>query len=181
MREPAGRVPLVSAVCGGAWRLAALLAARLRTPHPAPRPLSRPAQVRALLSVLDEAVVVQRPADAAVAACGEPGPVSTRTAQDGRLASSAVHRLRCRLRDLQLTEPDLTEIQAHAGRLLAYDQWMLRQSQNLAFTTRPGVRTEAARLQFNGLGRPADDLRRLRDALWAAEGGQASPGVRPAR
>jgi hypothetical protein len=33
----------------------------------------------------------------------------------------------------------------------------------------PDARTEAARLQLNGLGRPADDLRRLRDTLQAEE------------
>ena len=56
---------------------------------------------------------------------------------------------------------------AFGVRLLAYDLWMLRASMNLAFTVRPVDRTEAARLRLNGLGRPADDLRRLRDSLRA--------------
>jgi hypothetical protein len=42
---------------------------------------------------------------------------------------------------------------------------MVRQSLNLAFAPHPGAGTEAARLQINGLGRRADDLRRLRDEL----------------
>jgi hypothetical protein len=174
MRVPALRLPPVSAIFGAVWRRAVLPTARLLTSrHPVTDGLTRSAQVRALLAVLDEAVVVQGPADAAVAACGEPGPVSTGAAQDGRRASSAVHRLRTLLRDLPLAETDLAEIRAHAGRLLAYDQWMLRQSLNLAFTTHPDERTEAARLQFHGLGRPADELRRLRDALREADRSRA--------
>ena len=38
-------------------------------------------------------------------------------------------------------------------------------SVDLAFTLRPAPRTEATRLRINGLGRHADDLRRLRDGL----------------
>lgn len=149
----------------GVWHRALRLLTRLRGRRPAPARLSRPAQVLALVEVLDEAVTVQQLADAAVAACGEPGPVTGQVAKDGGRAGSAVHRLHARLRELPLTESDLLEAQAHAGRLLAYDQWMVRQSLNLAFTVHPDARTEAARLQINGLGRPADDLRRLRDAL----------------
>jgi hypothetical protein len=149
----------------GPWHRALRLLARLRGRRPAPARLSRPAQVRALVEVLDEAVAVQQLADAAVAACGEPGPVTGQAAQDCGRAGSAVLRLHARLRELPLTEADLLEAQAHAGRLLAYDPWMVRQSLNLAFTVHPDARTETARLQINGLGRPADDLRRLRDAL----------------
>ncbi|MET7688156.1 hypothetical protein ABZT06_09280 [Streptomyces sp. NPDC005483] len=138
-------------------------------PHrrPAPVGLSRPDQLRALVAVLDEAVAAQTPADEAVAACGEPGPVSRGTARDCGLQSITLHRLRTRLQDLGTTDPDLMAAQAGAARLLAYDLWMLRASMNLAFTTRPVDRTEAARLRLNGLGRPADDLRRLRDTLRA--------------
>lgn len=157
--------PLARLPGTGAWHRALRLLARLRGRRPAPARLSRPAQVRALVEVLDEAVTVQQLADAAVAACGEPGPVTGQIAQDGGRAGSAVHRLNARLRELPLTEADLLEVQARAGRLLAYDQWMVRQSLNLAFTVHPDARTEAARLQINGLGRPADDLRRLRDAV----------------
>jgi len=138
-------------------------------PHRRPAPVgpSRPDQLRALLAVLDEAVAAQRPADEAVAACGEPGPVARGAARDCGLQSIGLHRLRARLQDLGTTDPDLVAAQARAGRLLAYDLWMLRASMNLAFTTRPVDRTEAARLRINGLGRPADDLRELRDALRA--------------
>ncbi|MET7735877.1 hypothetical protein ABZT02_31610 [Streptomyces sp. NPDC005402] len=152
--------------------LAAVGAALLRPlvrPHrrPAPAGPSRPDQLRALVAVLDEAVAAQTPADEAVAACGEPGPVSRGTARDCGLQSITLHRLRTRLQDLRTTDPDLIAAQARAARLLAYDLWMLRASMNLAFTTRPVDRTEAARLRLNGLGRPADDLRRLRDTLRA--------------
>jgi hypothetical protein len=149
-------------------RRAALLLARLR-PRPDPSCLPRPAQVRAQLVVLEEAVAAQRPADAAVAACGEPGPVAGQSARDCGDASSAFLHLRARLRELPLTDLDLVRMQAYAGRLLDYDQWMVHQSVNLAFTVHPDARTEAARLQLNGLGRPADDLRRLRDTLKAEE------------
>ncbi|MER7563134.1 hypothetical protein ACGFWE_11970 [Streptomyces sp. NPDC048523] len=135
--------------------------------RPAPVGPSRPDQLRALVAVLDEAVAAQRPADEAVAACGEPGPVSRGTARDCGLQSITVHRLRTRLQDLRTTDPDLVAAQARAARLLAYDLWMLRASMNLAFTVRPVDRTETARLRLNGLGRPADDLRRLRDTLRA--------------
>ncbi|MGC0340992.1 hypothetical protein [Streptomyces sp. SLBN-8D4] len=135
--------------------------------RPAPVGPSRPDQLRALVAVLDEAVTAQRPADEAVAACGEPGPVSRGSARDCGQQSIALHRLRARLQDVGTTDPDLVAVQARAARLLAYDLWMLRASLNLAFTVRPVERTEAARLRLNGLGRPADDLRRLRDTLRA--------------
>ncbi|MEV6941443.1 hypothetical protein AB0N07_05425 [Streptomyces sp. NPDC051172] len=150
------------------WHRAARTLARRHRPAPA-RPSHR-VQLLALVAVLDEAVAAQTPADAAVAACGEPGPVSRRTARMCSRQSSTLHRLRTRLQDLELTEPDLQRAQAHAARLLAYDLWMLRESLDLAFTLRPGPRTEAARLGLNGLGRHADDLRRLRDGLRAEAG-----------
>ncbi|MEU9392956.1 hypothetical protein AB0D86_23515 [Streptomyces sp. NPDC048324] len=148
----------------GLWRriLGQVVGRRRR---PAPALLARPAQVGALLEVLSDAVDVQQRADRAVAACGEPGPVRGQVARDCGRVSSDVHRLCVRLWRLRLAEADLAETQASAGRLLAYDQWMVRQSLNLAFTVHPDARTEAARLQINGLGRPADDLRRLRDGL----------------
>ncbi|MDH6519256.1 hypothetical protein M2163_003759 [Streptomyces sp. SAI-135] len=140
-----------------------------RRPGPTPTPAcpSRAHQLRALVAVLDEAVAAQRPADEAVAACGEPGPPARGAARDCGLQSITLHRLRARLQDLWTTDPDLVAAQARAARLLAYDLWMLRASMNLACTTHPVDRTEAARLRLNGLGRPADDLRRLRDTLRA--------------
>lgn len=144
------------------WQHVVRLLGRNR-PHPAR--LARPAQLEALASVLDESLAAQQEADRAVAACGEPGPVSGQMAQDCGRHGVAFHRLRGRVRDLPLTDPELVEAQAYAGRLLAYDQWMVRQALNLAFTVHPDARTEAARLRLNGLGRPADELRRLRDAL----------------
>ncbi|MCI3269880.1 hypothetical protein [Streptomyces cylindrosporus] len=143
----------------------------LRLPRrPAPAGPSRPAQVLALVAVLDEAVAAQTPADRAVAACGEPGPVSRQTARACGLQSIALHRLRTRLQDLRITDPELARAQDRAARLLAYDLWMLRESLNLAFTVHHDPRTEAARLRLNGLGRHADDLRRLRDGLRAQVG-----------
>jgi len=143
----------------------------LRLPRPpAPVRAPRSAQVRALVAVLDDAVAAQGPADEAVAACGEPGPVSRQTARDCGLQSIALYRLRTRLQDLRLTDPDLAQAQAQAGRLLSYDLWMLRESLDLAFTVHRDARTEAARLRLNGLGRHADDLRRLRDGLRAEVG-----------
>ncbi|NEB02396.1 hypothetical protein G3I78_25510 [Streptomyces sp. SID13726] len=123
--------------------------------------------MKALIAVLDEAVAAQTPADEAVAACGEPGPVSRGTARDCGRQSIALHRLRTRLQDLRLPDPDLAAARTRAACLLAYDLWMLRTSLNLAFTVHPVARTEAARLRLNGLGRPADDLRHLRDTLRA--------------
>ncbi|MEU1269521.1 hypothetical protein [Streptomyces sp. NPDC005799] len=147
-------------------RLSLRLPRLLRLPRrPIPPRPPRPAQLRALVAVLDEAVAAQSPADAAVAACGEPGPVSCLTARACGRQSIALHRLRTRLQDLRLTDPDLALAQDRAACLLAYDLWMLRESLNLAFTVHPDPRTEAARLRLNGLGRHADDLRRLRDGL----------------
>jgi hypothetical protein len=148
----------------GRWQRA------LRSLHrraPGPARLPRHEQVRALLAALEEAVAAQRPADAAVAACGSPEGVPGQAAQDCGRAGSRVHRLRARLGEVPVTDADLVDVQARAGRLLAYDQWMLRQAMDLAFTVHPDARTEAARLQLNGLGRPADDLRRLRDTVRA--------------
>lgn len=125
----------------------------------------RTAQLKGLTCILDEAVALQIMTDRAVAACGEPGPVPGQTARDCHRQSVALHRLLGRLRSLPLTDPDLVAAQHRAGRLLVCQQWMVRQALNLAFTMHPDPRTEAARLGLNGLGRPADDLRRLRDRL----------------
>jgi hypothetical protein len=137
-------------------------------------PLARTAQLDVLTRLLDEAVAIQGATDEAVAACGEPGPVSGRTAQDCGRQSVALHRLLGRLRTLPVTDPDLVEAQQRAARLLAYQQWMLRQALDLVFTAHPDARTEAARLRLNGLGRPADDLRRLRDGLRGRAAGDPS-------
>src|SRR3954469_14605222 len=133
-------------------RRAGLLFPRLLPPPVSPRP-SRAAQVRALLAIVDEAVATQQRADAAVASCGEPSPVSGQAARDCGDASSALLHLRARLRELSLTDADLVQAQAYAGRLLDYEQWMVHQSVNLAFSVHPDALTEAARLQLNGLGR----------------------------
>ncbi|WP_329416314.1 hypothetical protein OG802_32385 [Streptomyces sp. NBC_00704] len=150
-------------------RLLARLGLRRRTlPRPPvpPRP-PRAAQAAALLVVLDEAVAAQGGADAAVAACGEPGAVPDRAARACGAAATALLRLRARLLELPLADADLVGARARAARLLSYGQWMVRQSADLAYRVHRDARTEAARLQLNGLGRPADDLRRLRNALRA--------------
>lgn len=171
MPAPTALAPPVALPGTELWRRIVRLLARLGRRRTAPARLSRPARIRALVEVLDEAVCVQQPADAAVAACGESGLVTGRTAQECGRAGTKFHRLRARLRELPLAEADLVETQAYAGRLPAYDQWLVRQSPSLAFTVHSDARTEAARLHINGLGRPADNLRRLRDAL--------KPGSRP--
>ncbi|GAA3792795.1 hypothetical protein [Streptomyces chiangmaiensis] len=125
----------------------------------------RAAQLDALTGLLDEAVALQIMTDRAVAACGEPGPVPGQTARDCHRQSVALHRLLGRLRNIPVTDLDLVEVQRRAARLLVCQQWMVRQAVNLAFTAQPDPRIEAARLGLNGLGRPADDLLRLRDAL----------------
>lgn len=127
--------------------------------------IPRAAQLEALTGLLDEALATQVATDSAVAACGEPGPVSAQVARDCGRQSVALQRLLGRLRRLPVTDPDLHDAKLRAVRLLAYQQWMVREALDLAFTTHPDARTEAARLGLNGLGRPADDLRRLRDAL----------------
>jgi hypothetical protein len=161
---------------GGPRRHAVRLLANLRR-RPAPVRPPRAAQLWALTALLDEAVAAQTPADRVVAACGEPGPLSGQTAQEAGRQCMALHRLHARMRDLQLTESDLVRAQEYAGRLLAYDQWMMREAMDLAFPTNPHPSGEAARLHLNGLGRPADDLRRLRDALrFECDRGPASPG-----
>ncbi|MFF3448343.1 hypothetical protein ACFYXJ_14560 [Streptomyces sp. NPDC002667] len=161
---------------GGPRRYAVRFLANLRR-RPAPVRPVRAAQLRALTALLDEAVAAQTPADRVVAACGEPGPLSGQTAQEAGRQCMALHRLHARMRDLPLTESDLVRVQEYAGRLLAYDQWMLREAMDLAFPTNPHPTGEAARLHLNGLGRPADDLRRLRDALrFECDGEPAGPG-----
>lgn len=154
----------------GQRRRGVRLLERLRRRPALAAPVPRPAQVRALLAVLEEAVAAQAPADAAVAACGEPGPVPHLAARACGEASTALLRLRSALLELPLTDVDLVRTQAYAGRLLAYGQWMVRQSADLAYRVHADARTEAARLQLNGLGRPADELRRLRDSLLGEEG-----------
>jgi hypothetical protein len=130
-----------------------------------PRP-SRPDQLRALAEVLDEIAVSQLPSDRVVAACGEPGPVPASVARDGGRQAVLCHRLGRRLRELVLYG-DVAEARERASRLLDYHHWMVQQALNLAFTCNPDDRTEAARLHLNGLGAPADELRRLRDRIRA--------------
>ncbi|MEU4878536.1 hypothetical protein [Streptomyces sp. NPDC021608] len=164
-------VPAPSPSGRDGWRPGVRLLARLGLrrralpPRPAPTRPGRAAQARALLAVLEEAVAAQGPTDAAVAACGEPGAVPDHAARACGDAASALLRLRARLLELPLADADLVRTRARAARLLSYDQWMVRQSADLAYRVHRDARTEAARLQLNGLGRPADELRRLRDAL----------------
>ncbi|MFE6664740.1 hypothetical protein ACFVFH_14430 [Streptomyces sp. NPDC057697] len=72
------------------------------------------------------------------------------------------HQLLVRLREMDL-DTEIAPLGERAARLLAYHQWILHQAVNLAFTSRPDPRVEGARLRLNGLGRPAVDLRELRD------------------
>lgn len=124
----------------------------------------RERQAAALLAVLDAAVAEQAPTDRAVAACGGPGQPPPELA--GLLARQSVHyaRLAGWLEALP-ADGDLAGVRDLAVRLVAYHQWMLHQSTNLAFAVhhRPG--SEAARQRISGLGAPADRLRALRDAL----------------
>ncbi|MFF3889609.1 hypothetical protein [Streptomyces sp. NPDC001914] len=165
----------------GVLRRSAVRLLLKRRHRPAPVRPSRAAQLRALAALLDEAVAAQTPADRVVAACGEPGPLSGQTAQEAGRQCVALHRLHARVRDLVLTEADLVRAQEYAGRLLAYDQWMMREAMDLAFPTHRHPRGEAARLHLNGLGRPADDLRRLRDALRSESEGEGEPESRELR
>ncbi|MEU6754880.1 hypothetical protein [Streptomyces sp. NPDC046685] len=121
-------------------------------------------QLLALAALLDEAVAAQPLADRAVAACGQPAPVPGSAAQDAERQNSVYHRLIVRLRAMHLAE-DLTPVGEQASRLLAYHEWILHHAVNLAFTSQPDPRIEAARLRLNGLGKPAVDLRRLRDEI----------------
>ncbi|MET8405372.1 hypothetical protein [Streptomyces sp900116325] len=134
--------------------------------HPASAPPTRQVQLLALAALLDEAVDAQPVADWAVAACGEPGPVPRAAAQDAGLQISVYHRLMVRLRAMHLDE-DVTLLGERASRLLAYHEWILHQAVNLAFTAQPDPRIEDARLRLNGLGKPAVDLRELRDEVRA--------------
>ncbi|MGI3222692.1 hypothetical protein ACRJ4B_00440 [Streptomyces sp. GTA36] len=152
------------------WHRALHLLARLRH-RPAAALVPRACQVRALLAVLDDAVAAQQPADAAVAACGAPEGATGQAAQDCGRAGTCLHRVRGRLREVPVADADLVELREGGGRLLAYDLWMVRQALNLAFTAHPDARTEAARLQLNGLGL-ADNLRLLRDALREGDAGE---------
>ncbi|PBC78446.1 hypothetical protein BX265_3217 [Streptomyces sp. TLI_235] len=133
-------------------------------PDPADRPLGRAAQAAALLAVVDAAVAEQAAADRSLAACGEPGPVPPGLAE--LLSRQAVRygRLTGWLRALP-ADGDLAGIRDLAIRLVAYHQWMLHQSANLAFAGHHRPRSEDARQRINGLGAPADRLRELRDWL----------------
>ncbi len=128
------------------------------------RPPDLDAQAAALLAVLDAAVAEQAAADRALAVCGEPGPVPPGLAE--LLSRQAVRygRLAGWLRALP-ADGELAGVRDLAIRLVAYHQWMLHQSANLAFAGHHRPRSEAARQRINGLGAPADRLRELRDRL----------------
>ncbi|GAA5006662.1 hypothetical protein [Kitasatospora paranensis] len=123
-------------------------------------------QAAALLAVLDAAVAEQPAADRAIAACGEPGPAPAALAEElGRLAVR-YGRYAGWLQALP-AGGELAGVRELAVRLVAYHQWMLHQSANLAFAPRPAPRAEDARHGLSGLGAPADRLRALRDSLTA--------------
>lgn len=123
--------------------------------------------------MLEEIALAQRQSDLVIAACGDPGPVPVSVARDGGRQAVLCHRLGRRLRDLALCG-DLAEARERASRLLDYHHWMVQQALNLAFTSHPDARTEAARLHLNGLGAPADELRELRDLIRARARGEAA-------
>lgn len=136
------------------------------------------AQLLALSGILDEAVAAQPLADRAVAACGETGPVVASAAQEAGLQISVYHRLIVRLRELN-RDGDIVPLAERASRLLAYHEWILHQSVNLAFTAQPEPRIEAARLRLDGLGRPAAHLRELRDEVRRRTAHSAESGGLP--
>ncbi|MFD9130688.1 hypothetical protein [Kitasatospora sp. NPDC059571] len=137
----------------------------LRTPpDPVGLPFGPDEQAAALLAVLDAAVADQASADRAVAACGEPGPVPAALAEELTRAAVRYGRYAGWLRALPATG-ELAGVRELAVRLVAYHQWMLHQSANLAFAPVRAPRSEAARLGLSGLGAPADRLRALRDGL----------------
>jgi hypothetical protein len=126
---------------------------------------TRAEQLYALLAVLDEGVAAQSTADGVVAACGEPGPVSGSVARAAGEQISVYHKLNVRLRRLGVDD-DLDELKQRAGRLLDYHQWILHQAVNLAgAAVHPDARVEAARQRLDGLGRPGDGLRNLREEV----------------
>lgn len=135
-----------------------------RRGHRTPGSPAHEVQLLALSGILDEAVAAQPLADRAVAACGEPGPVVASAAQEAGLQISVYHRLIVRLRELN-RDGDIASVTERASQLLAYHEWILHQSVNLAFTAQPEPRIEAARLRLDGLGRPAVHLRELRDEV----------------
>lgn len=126
--------------------------------------MSADEQLAVLAALLDQAVAAQPEADRVVAACGEPEPVPGVLAREGSRQAAALQRIALRLGDLPV-DGDLAELRDEAVRLVTYDHWMVRQALNLAFTANADDRTEAARLQLNGLGAPADRLRALRDRV----------------
>jgi len=135
---------------------------RPRAPAAPPCP-THEAQLQALLEVLDDAVAAQPLADEVVAACGAYGPVPGSLAQDGGWQLITFNHLAFRLNELSL-DGELAQVREQASRLLAYDLRMIHESLSLAFASQQdNERIEAARLRVNGLGAPADALRRLRD------------------
>ncbi|MEV0976239.1 hypothetical protein [Streptomyces sp. NPDC049915] len=174
MPDPGSPAPPESARTAGPWRRT-LRRLRRRRPVPVGR-VPRASQLRMLVAVLDDAVAALSSADLAVAACGAPDGATWQAAQGCGRAARGFHRLRARLDELPISEPDLVDARDDAGRLLAYHQWMVHQAMNLAFTIHPDARTEAARLELNGLGRPADRLRLLRDALDETRAGEPRQG-----
>ncbi|GAA0673631.1 hypothetical protein GCM10010193_27960 [Kitasatospora atroaurantiaca] len=148
--------------------------------HEAPPRPTREEQLEALLEVLDDAVAAQPLADQVVAACGAYGPVPGSLAQDGGWQLITFNHLAFRLGELSL-DGELAQVRERASRLLAYDLWMIHESLRLAFASqRDNERVEAARLRVNGLGAPADALRRLRDDV-RHQGGSATLARSPER
>lgn len=144
-----------------------------------PTPSATPqVRLQALAAILDEAVHAQPSADRAVAACGEPGPVSVRATQEVAARIAVYHHLIVRLRALDLGS-GLLPLGERASRLLAHHEWILHQGLSLACPREPDTRLEAARLRLNGLGAAADDLRGFRDEVRALADRPCGEAERP--
>ncbi|NMO33473.1 hypothetical protein HG826_07695 [Streptomyces sp. GMY01] len=125
----------------------------------------RAEQLHALLALLDEGIAAQPSADRAVAACGEPGPVSGAVTQTAGELISVYRRLNVRLSRLSVDD-ELEPLKQYAARLLTYHQWLLHEAVNLACAAvQKDPRVDAVRRRLHGTGRPGDELRAVRDRV----------------
>lgn len=124
---------------------------------------TRAAQLRSLCVLLDSAIDAQPLADQVIAACGEPTGPSRDLIRAGLKLQVTFHRVRDELDSLDLDD-DLLGFREQVSAHLLYHQWMVRESLDSALSYRVRDRAQVRR-RINGLGAPADRLRRLRREL----------------
>jgi hypothetical protein len=124
--------------------------------------MSRESQLAALADAAVRAVAGQDEAAQVVSACGLPGPPAEIVMLAAGRCVRRYHQLEAAV-EAMTVESDLEPYRLALSRYVAYHLVLVRAAVDLACAGDPG--TYRARSSLDGLGPPADDLRRLHEEL----------------